>query len=235
MRGRSILNIADIEEINEYEIKFLTETHLDQILYLQDLVVRDLLDPTSYHVEPLQFFIKQLAFEKRGLGLFHKNQLVGFHMSSYPDLEEDHLGIDIGLKKEELLQCIQLGPVAIHPDHRLNGLLTKVAKRHLRVLEVMGYRHICLTISPNNFSTLRTTMAHGFIIKKLKLKYNNVLRYILHLDFKNPVKHPQYSVRIPHTDIESQKFMISLGFYGYDVIKNDNGFDLVFGYDEIKA
>jgi ribosomal protein S18 acetylase RimI-like enzyme len=227
-----ILNIADI---NNYEIKPLTEIYLDEILRLQDIVVKNLLDPANYYVEPIEFFSNLLIVEKQALGLFYKNQLVGFHMASYQHLAEKHLGVDIGLKEEERLQCIQMGPVAIHPDHRMKGLLTRIAREHIKVLEEMGYRHICLTISPNNFPTIRTTMAHGFVIKNLKLKYNNVLRYILHLDLTKPVNSPQYSVRIPNTDIESQKFMLNLGFYGYDVVKNDSGFDLVFGYDEIKA
>lgn len=230
--------MTDPEETDvavEYKIKFLNESHLDQILCLQDTIAKNLSDPTSYYLEPVQFFCKQLTIERMAMGIFYKNQLVGFHMASYPDLNEGRLGVDIGLSQEELLHCIQWGPVAIHPDHRWRGLLNKVAKRHLRILEEMGYRHICLTISPNNYPTLRSTIAQGFVIKKLKLKYNNLLRYILHLDLTNRVKHPKYSVRIPNTDLESQKFIMSLGFYGYDVVKNNNGFDLVYGCDESKA
>jgi hypothetical protein len=230
-----IADAADMDNNNDYEIKFLNEIHLDQILYLQNIVTKNLSDPISYYVESIEFFCKQIVIENGAIGLFKEDQLVGFNMASFPGLDEENLGIDVGIKQEELLLVAQFGPVAIHPDHRKRGLLNKIIERHINSIKEIGYKHICLTIAPSNYPAIRAAMAQGFIIKRLKLKYNNLLRYILHLDFKSRFKHPQYSVRIPHTDIESQKFMINLGFYGYNVLKNDNGFDLVFGYDEIKA
>jgi len=230
-----IIDVADNDHSKEYEIRFLNETHLDPILCLQDTVIRSLSDSAIYYGEPIEFFRKQLMIKDGSMGIFKKEQVVGFHMASFPSFDEAQLGVDIGLNQEELSQFVQLGPVVIHPDHRKKGLLTRVANMHLKTLEEMGYKHVCLTISPNNYPTIRTTLAQGFVIKQIKKKFNNLLRYIFHLDFRNRFKQPKYSVRIPNTDIESQKFIFSLGFYGYSVLKNDNGFDIVFGHDEIKT
>lgn len=227
--------VEEVDVTTEYNIKFLNESHLNQILCLQDIVTKKLSDPTSYYVEPIQFFRKQLAIEKGVLGIFHKDDLVGFNTASFPGIDEENLGRDIGLKPEELVLVSQLGPTVVHPDHRKKGILTRIVKIHLQVLKEIGYRHICCTVAPNNYPTIRSNMANGLIIKQLKLKYNNVLRYIMHLDLENPLRQPPYSMRIPYTDIESQKFMFSLGFYGYDALKNDNGFELAFGRDEMKV
>lgn len=230
--------MTDAEEIDvavEYKIKFLNESHLDQILCLQDTIAKNLSDPTSYYLEPVQFFCKQLAIKKSSIGFFIRDQLVAFNMASFPVIGEENLGADIGLNQEEISQSVQLGPGAVHPDHRRRGLLAKIAEEHPKIMKEMGYRHICFTTAPTNYPTIKAFMDNGFEIKQLKLKFNNLLRYIFYLDLEKRIRQPQYSVRIPHTDIESQKFMIRLGFYGYGVVKNDNGFDLVYGCDESKA
>ena len=208
---------------------------MDQILYLQDIVLKNLSDTASYYIEPVEFFRKQLIIENGAVGLFKEGQLVGFNMASFPGKDEENLGIDIGINQGELLQVAQFGPAAVHPEHRKKGILGKAVEKHLNILEKSGYRHVCFTVAPNNYPTIRATMVHGFVVKKLKIKFNNLLRYIFHLDFKSRFKQPKYSVRIPNTDIESQKFIFSLGFYGYNVLKNDNDFDIVFGHDAIKA
>ncbi|MDF2633154.1 MAG: GCN5-related N-acetyltransferase [Pelosinus sp.] len=228
-------NAVDIDVTNEYEIKFLNEDHLDQILNLQGIVTKKLSDPTSYYVEPVEFFRKQLLIENSAIGFFHNHHLLGFNMATFPGLEEDNIGQSFGFEEKELLQVVQIGPAAVHPDYRNKKIFSKLAKEHLKVIEKLGYRHIFLTVAPNNYPTVRIFIDNDFTIKQLKIKFNNLLRYILHLDFKSRLKQPQYSVRIPNTDIESQKFIMSLGFYGYDLLKNDNGFDLIFGHDEIKA
>ena len=56
-------NSSSIDGSNEYEIMFLDESHLNQILKLQDIIKKNLSDPTSYYVETVEFFCKQLAIE----------------------------------------------------------------------------------------------------------------------------------------------------------------------------
>lgn len=226
-----IVDVVDIDDSSEkYEIKFLNEIFLEEILFLQNIITENLKDQKSYYVEKIEFFRKHLANKNSVIGLFHKDQLVGFNIASFPGMNDGNLGKEVGIKKEELFQVVQFGPVAIHPAHRQRGLLNKIIEIHINWIRQIRYKHICLTIAPSNYPSMKPAMSHGFIIKRIKLKCDNLLRYILHLDLTNPVKYPQYSVRVPQNDIDSQKSMIHLGFYGYNAVKNDNGFDLVFGY-----
>jgi ribosomal protein S18 acetylase RimI-like enzyme len=236
MKGlKTMANVTKIDCNSEYDIQVLNESHLAQILDLQETIVNNLSDPTSYYAEPTQFFHKQIAIENSVIGLFQKKELVGFHIASFPGLDEENLGVDIGIKQEELLQVAQVGPLAVHPDHRKRGLFSKLLEKHLQVIEEMGYKHICATVAPANYPSIKGFIDNGFAIKQLKMKFNNLLRYVMYLDLKNRLKQPQYSVRVLGADTESQKFMISLGFYGYDALKNENGFDIVFGHDAIKS
>jgi ribosomal protein S18 acetylase RimI-like enzyme len=234
MKGlKTMADVTKIDGNSEYDIQVLNESHLAQILYLQEIIVKNLSDPTIYFAEPTQFFHKQIAIEKSVIGLFQKKQLVGFHIASFPDLNEENLGIDIGIIQEEYLQVAQVGPLAVHPDHRKRGLFSKLLAKHLQMIKEMGYKHVCATVAPDNYPSIKGFIDNGFAIKQLKMKFNNLLRYVMYLDLENCLKQPQYSVRVLGTDTESQKFMISLGFYGYDALKNENGFDIVFGRDEM--
>ncbi len=227
--------MSDTNVVEIDDIKFLNEQYLDQILKLQKIVIENLSDAASYYVEPVAFFRKQLTIENSVIGFFHNNQLVGFNVATFPGLDDDNIGMGFNFEASELLQVAQIGPAAVHPDYRNEKIFSKLAKEHIKVIEKLGYKHIFLTVAPNNYPTIKIFIDNGFRITQLKIKYNNLLRYILHFDFFNDFKQPKYSVRTPNTDIESQKFIFNLGFYGYNVLKNDNGFDIVFGHDGIKA
>lgn len=236
MKGlKTMANVTKIDGSSEYDIQVLNESHIAQILYLQETIVKNLSDPTSYYAEPTPFFHKQIAIENSVLGLFQKKQLIGFHIASFPGLDEENLGTDIGIKQEELLQVAQVGPLAVHPEHRKRGLFSRLLERHLQVIKEMGYKHVCATVAPANYPSIKGFISNSFAIKQLKIKFNNLLRYVMYLDLESNLERPKYSVRVLGADTESQKFMISLGFYGYDVLKNENGFDIILGRDEIKV
>jgi len=212
-----------------YDIKFLNESHLSQILHLQDIIKENLADPATYYAGTHELFSRQLAIDKSVIGIFKMDQLVGFNVALLPGLNEDNFGVDIGLHQEELAQVVQFGPVAVHPEHRNKGLLGKLIEKHLEVIEETEYRHVCLTIAPNNYPSIKRTLTYGFVIKHLKQKYGSLLRYVLHLDLKKPYTKPRYIVKISSIDIESQRFMMQLGFYGYGMSLNNNGIDINFG------
>lgn len=227
----SIIKKTDTKD--EYDIRFLNESHLSLILQLQELVVGKIADPDTYYVRSPEYLHKRLRVRNSAMGIFKGHELLGYHIASFPGMDEENLGEDIGLKAEALLQVVKMGPTAVHPGYRNIGLLHMVASKHFKVIAGMGYTHICLTIAPNNYPSLKSTLKHGFAIKHIKQKYGNLLRYILHLDLKNPYTNPRYHVKIAGTDIESQRFMLNLGFYGYSLLKNDDGSaDIVFGRNE---
>ncbi len=217
---------------SEYELRFLTGNDLGQILAMQEYISQTLSDPTSYYLEPVEFFRQQLAQPNGALGVFCREQLLGFHFAVFPGWGEENLGQDIGLCREELLQVAQLGPVAVHPGHRHQGLLKLIHATHLKLLKEHGYRHFLLTIAPNNYPSLKVTMTQGFVIKQLKLKYQGLLRYILHLD-THKRKTPLTTQRLPAAAIDAQKQLLALGFYGYDAVKKPDGFDIIFGCDTL--
>lgn len=216
----------------KYILRPLNTSDIEQVIYIEECVFQNLKDPKLYYFESHEFFDEQLQNPNSAIGAFYNNQLVGFEIATFPGLKKNNLGVDIGgLSDEELRYVVQLGPGAIHPDHRKKGLLKLIQEAHLASLKEIGYKHFLATISPSNYPSLKVTLNHGFIIKQLKVKYTGLLRYILHLDIDNSPKKPWESVSVSSVDIEGQRHKINMGFYGYNVRKSPNGFDIIFGRD----
>lgn len=215
-----------------YEIKFLTPQHLPEILTLQKLVIENLPDKECYYQEPLAFFEKVLADGKNCLGLFEARNLIGFHLASLSE-GSGSIGADIGLGNREVSSLVQWGPTAVHPNYRQQGLLKMLADHHLKIFRDRGYEHICLTIAPQNYPSLSSAMRQGFLIKRLTHKFGHLLRYVLHLELNRPCKEPVCQVRVAGSDLESQRFLLSLGFYGSGVLRGNAETELLFGHDGV--
>jgi hypothetical protein len=81
----------------------------------------------------------------------------------------------------------------------------------LRGLE--PYEHLCATVSPYNFWNIRILLDTGFAVRKLKKKYGGKLRYIVHMNLKNPDRFssdPELQVSL--TDFNRQKELFDKGW-----------------------
>ncbi|CUH95947.1 hypothetical protein P22_2035 [Propionispora sp. 2/2-37] len=214
-----------------YEFRFLHAEHIPQILALQDLVIENLTDKENYYKESIDYFQETLIGEESSLGIFMQGQLIGYNLVSFPKMKAHNLGLDAGLHEKDLLKVAHWGPAAIHPAFQRQGLLKNIITRQLHKLTNKGYEHILLTVAPRNYPSLRFVLQQGFLIKQLKLKYGNLLRYVLHLNIKHPISNPVCRVSVSGADLDSQQFMLNLGFYGYAVREGQNGVELLFGHD----
>lgn len=217
-----------------HEVRPLTIGHVSEILALQDLIIETLPDKKSYYREGNDYFFKALQDGAYSLGLFDGGNLVGYNIVSLPDATQN-LGHEVGLYGPTLSKVAHWGPAAIHPSLQGNGLLKKIIVKQLKELKISGYEHIFLTIAPCNYSSLSTVLQQGFLIKRIKLKFGNLLRYILHLDMSRSLKKPICQVRVAGEDLESQKLLLTFGFYGYSVeSENSRTTTLLFGHDGLE-
>lgn len=217
-----------------HEVRSLTIEHIPDILALQDLIIENLPDKKSYYQEREDHFFKAMRDGNHSLGMFKEGILVGYNIVSFPD-DIQNLGHEVGLYGTALLKVAHWGPAAIHPSLQGKGLLKKILVKQLKELKSSGYEHICLTVAPGNYSSLSIVLQQGFLIKQIKLKLGNLLRYILHLDMKRSFKQPVCQVRVAGEDLESQKLLLRLGFYGYSVGNEVSGTTLFFGHDGLEG
>lgn len=119
-------------------------------------------------------------------GVFVDDQLVALRTMYIPDLEEDeHLADDVGVPREgSIYSEISL----VHPDHRGQGLQTKMGEFLIEKVKESGdFKYIFSTVMPSNLASLKDKLRLGFKIMRTRLKYNGKRRHILYLPLDGQV------------------------------------------------
>ena len=80
----------------------------------------------------------------------------------------------------------------VDPDFQGNGLQVLLGKVLMKEVDPQRFRYICTTVAPFNIASLKDKFAHGMQIVALKVKYGDLLRYILMKDLTGPFKGTGY-------------------------------------------
>jgi hypothetical protein len=78
---------------------------------------------------------------------------------------------------------------------------------------------------------MKWCLTHGFLIKKITEKYDDMVRAIVHLDMikENLNIKCENNVIVPNNNIEVQKALLSSGYCGYELRRTDDGFNITYG------
>ncbi|MCH4826503.1 hypothetical protein [Planococcus halocryophilus] len=207
-------------------------------LYLEDLpiieqvqakVMESISEKASLQALTTEEFL--FILNERGLmvGAFVEEELIGFRALLIPDIDEEHLGWDIGLPPDELGKVIYQEISVVLPEYRGNRLQQKLAEvimKELPNLEVK-FRYICCTVAPMNIPSLKDKFTQSMHIAALKEKYEGLKRYILVKDLEKIDVHYCEHVTVKLDDLNKQKQLLSEGYVGI-------GFQLVHGFHELQ-
>jgi ribosomal protein S18 acetylase RimI-like enzyme len=214
----------------KYVIKFLKEDNLKDIINLQEIILRNLSDPTLYEPASIELFKERLVNEKSVIGVEAEDGLIAFGIIQIPGDIEDNLGNDIGINKTDLYKVAHIQFIVVHPYYRGNLLQKKLACFLLNIIKDKGYQHVLGTISPGNYYSLSNMLHLGFVIREIKEKYGGKLRYIIYNDIKSIRNQTwQNVVRIQISDIDGQKKLIKEGFVGFDVSYDAKETSIIYG------
>jgi ribosomal protein S18 acetylase RimI-like enzyme len=212
-----------------YEIRFMDETHLIDIIDLQEIIVHFLADKEIFRTQSIDYFKEHLQMPSAALGAFTDDGLIAYSVLYFPGEGEDNFGADINLSKDELDRVVHLATVAVHPAYRGNSLQSKMQGLHLEVAQKMGYEHACCMVSPKNHTSLRNIFSIGLIIKALKIKFGWRLRYIMHRSLSNPCIIGPEEIRIKSSDTEGQIALLNRGLLGFRAVDLPNGLEVSYG------
>lgn len=210
-----------IIEHRDYVIKRLDQSHLADIMEIQQLIVCNLSRPdmlASFSHSFMQDHIDACGFI---LGVFVENRLIAFRNVYYPSNDDTqwNLGFDLGFDSNARNRVANLQMVCVHPDYRGNGLAMKMNQVALHLLRAHETRNeICATVSPYNVWNIRILLNSGFFIRALKAKYGGKLRYIVHQKLNMPK--PCFEdnvVRVPHDDIKRIETLLENGYIGLSI------------------
>jgi GNAT superfamily N-acetyltransferase len=209
------------EEVG-YQMKFLDVDSIDDLIKLQEIMVQALPDKEIFRPTTTEEFRDLLALQRSVIGVLTEDGLIAYNIVCFPGKNGDNFGADIGLAPEELEKVAHLKAVVVHPAYRGNQLQRRLAENHQEVLRDLGYCHVCSTVSPRNAISLQNHFANGFVIKGLKVKYGDRLRYIMYKNIFRAFVHGPEVTEIESADTEGQKMLIDRGFAGFKIqIKND--------------
>ncbi|MBF0367761.1 MAG: hypothetical protein HQK50_19495 [Oligoflexia bacterium] len=174
------------EEKNENLIVLKLE-HLPAIMKLQEEILASLPSSDLYAPFSSHDFSRALGEQDQGfsLGVFVAERLIAFACVLFPGEGEDNLGYDLAFPAEEIRRVAHLEEAFVHPLYRGQKWQQQLfGERRARIQAMGRYRHLCTTISPFNYYSIKNALAQGLVIKKLKRKYNNQWRFILHQDLQ---------------------------------------------------
>ena len=220
-----------------YEIVFLNENDIFEILELQDIVIENLTDKTMLagtNAKELEFRLENGEIT----GTYSENKLIGCNVLYFPDVitnpssdMDNNLGAEIDLPSQELGNVTHLQLGFVHPDFRGNNLYMKMITRSLMSIDNSRYYHICATVAPMNYYSLRVFLGFNFVIKRLKKKYKSSWRYILYKNTKKKLpSRPFETISVGIQDLEKQLKLLNSGFKGIQLTENVHGnFDVIYG------
>ncbi|MGW5954483.1 GNAT family N-acetyltransferase [Bacillus mycoides] len=229
----TILYEGTLKQNNDpFHVTLLSLEHMEQILSLQNVVVEALED--KGRLQPLSLEEFQYILEGNGMmiGAFIQNELIAFRALLVPPIDDEHLGLDIGLPESQLHRVIYQEISNVHPNCRGNGMQKILATVIMDELqkEDSQYDYVCCTVAPFNIPSLKDKFAQGMEIAALKEKYGGSMRYVFVKELRGDKKRDWSDVKsVPMSDAGGQQALLSEGYRGYEMERIDDTFTVNFG------
>ncbi|AJG76780.1 hypothetical protein bcere0016_3040 [Bacillus cereus 95/8201] len=229
----TVLYEGTLKQNNEsFHVTLLSLEHIEQILLLQNVVVEALEDKSR--LQPLSQEEFQYILEGNGMmiGAFIENELIAFRALLVPPIDDEHLGLDIGLPESELHRVIYQEISNVHPNWRGNGMQKILATVIMDELqkEDSKYDYVCCTVAPFNIPSLKDKFAQGMKIAALKEKYGGSMRYVFVKELREDNERDWTDIKsIPMNNAGGQQALLSEGYRGYKMEKVDEDFVVKFG------
>ncbi|PEF58566.1 N-acetyltransferase [Bacillus cereus] len=229
----TVLYEGRLKQNNErFHVTLLSLEHIEQILLLQNVVVEALEDKSR--LQPLSQEEFQYILEGNGMmiGAFIENELIAFRALLVPPIDDEHLGLDIGLPESEL-HCVIYQEISnVHPKCRGNGMQKILATVIMDELqkEDSKYDYVCCTVAPFNIPSLKDKFAQGMEIAALKEKYGGSLRYVFVKELREDNERDWTDIKsVPMNNAGGQQALLSEGYRGFEMEKVDGDFIVKFG------
>lgn len=215
-----------------FQVAPLSLEHIEQILSLQDVVIKALENKNS--LQPLMLEEYQYILNGNGLmiGAFVEQELIAFRALLAPPIDDEHLGLDIGLTHEELNRVIYQEISNVHPKCRGNGIQKILAKVIMEQLTQTDskYDYVCCTVAPFNIPSLKDKFAQGMEIAALKEKYGGSMRYVFVKELRKDKKKEWKNIKtVPMNDKTVQQTLLRGGYRGCKIEQLDGEYLVLFG------
>jgi len=208
-------------------------------LYLEDLPEIEEVQEAVIAAMPGQTTLQPLSTEEflfilneRGLmvGAYAGEEMIGFRALLIPEIDEEHLGYDIGLPEEELPKVIYQEISVVLPAFRGNRLQQKLADVIMKELPRLpgNFRYVCCTVAPMNIPSLKDKFSQDMYIAALTKKYGSKERYVCVKDLENPSIGYSDFAAAKLDDFNRQHQLFDAGYVGIDFQMKDGFHEIQF-------
>lgn len=156
----------------------LTPQHLQQVEELQVAVYEALADKSILQPLSTEEFEYILNGHGMMIGAYVGEELIAFRALLNPPMDEEHLGYDCGIAENEFQRVLYQEISNVSPKYRGYGLQKTLATVVMENIDLEKYDYICSTVKPYNIPSLKDKFSQDLVIKGLKIKYVDKLRYI---------------------------------------------------------
>lgn len=155
--------------------------HIGKIMELQKVVMEALEDKQLYAPSDKEEFEAYINGIGKVIGVLEEknNELIAMGVYGKLGFKENNYGHDIEIKGEKLLEVGQIESTVVAPDYRGNSLQKKICSILEEISKDNNDSLLCATVSPYNKYSLNSFIDLGYEIKKEKLKYGGLKRYIV--------------------------------------------------------
>lgn len=207
----------------------LTLQHLQQIEELQVEVYEALADQSILQPLSTEEFEYILNGHGMMIGAYVGEELIAFRALLNPPIDEEHLGYDCGIAENEFQRVLYQEISNVSPKYRGYGLQKTLATVVMENIDLEKYDYVCSTVKPYNIPSLKDKFSQDLVIKGLKIKYVDKLRYIFYKDLRLEMS-PNFTEKqvISMGDTTAQQQLLKQGFLGTSMFEENNGWFVVY-------
>ena len=167
-------------EIIEIKLRELKLSDINKIIKLQELIINGLENKELYADSKQEEFEEYINCNGKIIGcLTNEDELIAIGVYAKKGYDESNYAYDIGLNGEEVLKVAQIESTIVKSEYRGNKLQRLICEELEKIARKDNIEILSATASPYNKFSVNTFMNLGYEIKKDKLKYGGLRRYVL--------------------------------------------------------
>lgn len=212
-----------LNEETPFYMRSLRVNELEDVLNIQREVIEALENKNTLSMLSKEEFLYILSGSGSLIGVFVAEQLIAFRATLVPEIDDEHLGYDIGLETSALSTVLYQEISCVSLRYRGHGLQRLMADVLMEQLQTRDFTYVCATVAPFNIPSLKDKFSQQMEVAALKKKYGGKLRYVFVKHLREERKLYEVEQLIPMSDTFHQQKVLSDGWRGTSMVESTNG------------
>lgn len=161
-------------------MKELDLSYIKKIMNLQENILSGIENKEIYAASTADEFEEIILSKGKIIGcVTEEDDLIAMGVYVENGYDDHNYGYDLEIQGEELLKVCQIESTVVDEDYRGNRLQKIICETIENIAKRREMKLITATASPYNPFSVNTFISLGYEIKKDKLKYGGLRRYVL--------------------------------------------------------